>query len=196
MVCDVMNGKLDPYTLFEGQYGELVRITQNENGDIVKKSAEENKNVIEKQRFSIDNEGNWIKDPNGKFDYIDAKVVPFIRKNHQDVLDELMEDNDIKDLITDDKGNFSDEIFLDKDLNLKRFLFRPMKTFSRTDKENLAKQVNEYLKGKSKEEKIELYNTLKKMIEIIWLAIYREYDKLRDKKERDPRRPDKKKKKK
>ena len=53
-------------------------------------------------------------------------------------------------------------------MNLKQFLYRPGKTFGKEDKVNLVNSINKYLKGRNRKEKLDVYNVVKRMIEIIW----------------------------
>ena len=85
---------------------------------------------------------------------------------------ELKNDKEVAELIFDKDGNIDTDIITDPTLNLKQFLFRPAKTFGKEDKVKLAESINKYLKGKNKKEKLEAYNTVKRMIEIIWRNMY------------------------
>jgi hypothetical protein len=143
------------------------------------KSAKENKKVIEKKRWKKV-EGKFVEDPNGEYDYIDAKIIPFINRPNSAVYKELKEDKDVAELLFDKDGNMNTDIITDKTLNLKEFLYRPMQTFSKEDKVQLAKNVNVYLKGKSKKEKMDAYNTIKSMIEIIWVNMRKQIQKNRN----------------
>ena len=77
----------------------------------------------------------------------------------------------------DKDDNLDTSIITDTELNLKQFLYRPMQTFSKEDKVKLAESVNKYLKGAKKKEKMNAYNTIKSMIEIIWTNLYEKYKK-------------------
>lgn len=167
-LCGVLNGNIEPYSLFAGKYGDSVSMRIDKKTGELKKSAAENKKVIEKKRWKKV-EGKFIEDPNGKYDYIDAKIIPFINRPNSAVYKELKDDKDVAELLFDEKGKMNTGIITDKKLNLKEFLYRPMQTFSKDDKVKLAEGVNKYLKGKSKKEKIDAYNTIKTMIEIIWV---------------------------
>ena len=178
-ICDVLNEKLEPYSLFAGKYGDTVSMRVDKKTGKLNKSAKENKKVIEKKRWKKV-EGKFVEDPNGEYDYIDAKIIPFINRPNSAVYKELKEDKDVAELLFDKDGNMNTDIITDKTLNLKEFLYRPMQTFSKEDKVQLAKNVNVYLKGKSKKEKMDAYNTIKSMIEIIWVNMRKQIQKNRN----------------
>ena len=99
----------------------------------------------------------------------------------------MHDDKDVAELLFDDTESedgkdttMNTNIFYDEDLNLKQFLYRPLKTFPREDKVKLAEGVNKYLKGKSKKEKKHAYDTIKSMIEIIWNNIRKNVRKALD----------------
>ena len=173
--CDILNEEKEPYSFFAGKYGEQVSMRVDKNTGELKKSSKENQKVIEKKRYR--KEGNkFIEDKNGEYDYVDAKIIPFINRPSSAVWKELYEDKDIKALIFED-GKLNTDIFTDKTLNLKEFLYRPTQTFSRDDKVKLAESVNKYLKGKNKKEKMNAYNTFKSIVEIIWKHIVAQIQK-------------------
>jgi len=173
--CDILNEDVEPYSFFAGKYGEQVSMRVDKKTGELKKSSKENQKVIEKKRYR--KEGNkFIEDKNGEYDYVDAKIIPFINRPSSAVWKELYDNKDIKDLIFED-GKLNTDIFTDKTLNLKEFLYRPTQTFSRDDKVKLAESVNKYLKGKDKKEKMNAYNTFKSIVEIIWKHIVAQIQK-------------------
>ena len=170
-LCDVLNGTIEGYSLLDGKYGEIVSMKMDRDGQMIKKSRE-NKRVIEKKRYVKLENGKFKEDKNGQYDFVDAIIIPFISKENSAVNKELKNDKEVAELIFDKDGNIDTDIITDKTLNLKQFLFRPAKTFGKEDKVKLAEGINKYLKGKNKKEKLEAYNTAKRMIEIIWRNMY------------------------
>ena len=171
-ICDVLNKKLDAYTLLDGKNADDMHMRIDKDGNL-KKHAKESKKVIEKLRYVKNDDGTFTEDANGEYDFVDAKIIPFINRPDSEVYKELHDDKDVAELLFDDTEDGEDttmntNIFYDEDLNLKQFLYRPLKTFPREDKVKLAEGVNKYLKGKSKKEKKHAYDTIKSMIEIIW----------------------------
>ena len=170
-LCDVLNGTIEGYSLLDGKYGEIVSMKTDKDGQMIKKSRE-NKRVIEKKRYVKLENGKFKEDKNGEYDFVDAIIIPFISKENSAVNKELKNDKEVAELIFDEDGNIDTDIITDPTLNLKQFLFRPAKTFGKEDKVKLAEGINKYLKGKNKKEKLEAYNTAKRMIEIIWRNMY------------------------
>lgn len=173
-ICDVLNGKENAYTLLDGRYAKNVRVTMDkESGDIKKKTQSDNNRVIEKKRYKKeekDGKVKFIEDKNGEYDYVDAKIVPFINKN---LIDQIKEDSTLADLVLDEDGKSVNKDLIDnKNINLKQWLFRPAKSFSKKDETGLAKNINEYLKGHDKKEIDQVYDYLKKFIELVWRGIY------------------------
>ena len=166
-LCNVIN-EVDnaAYDLLDGKYGQRVIMKSGKDGKITKKTSN-NKNLIEKKRYSK-KDGKFVEDKNGEYDYIDAVVVPYISRKNSEVYKELAADEDVAELILTKDGDIDTSIIDDEVLNLKQFLYRPGKTFGKEDKVNLVNSINKYLKGRNRKEKLDAYNVVKRMIEIIW----------------------------
>lgn len=170
-LCDVLNEKIEAYELLDGKYGDLISMRQDKNGKLVNKTRVNNR-LIERKRYKKLPDGTFKEDKNGDYDFVDARIVPFISKPNTQVNKELKADKDVAEMLFDKDGNVDTELIDNKDLNLKQFLYRPAKTFGREDKLKLAEGINKYLKGHNKKEKLEAYNIAKRMIEIIWRNLY------------------------
>lgn len=170
-LCDVLNGKIEAYSLMDAKYSDIIDMKQDSNGNLTNKSRSNNK-IIENKRYKRLDNGKFVEDKEGQYDFVDAKIIPFISDKQSTVYKELKEDPDVSKILFDDKGEIDTDIFMNKELDLKRFMFRPMMTFGKDDKLKLAEGINKYLKGKDKKTKINEYKVLKKMIEIIWRNLY------------------------
>ena len=126
----------------------------------------------------------WIKYHKSRkvYDYVDIKIIPLLKKG--DLYEQLVDDKSFKKLlyVNDEKDN----VVLNKTVIniLKPYLYRPEKTFSKTDENDLAKQIKEEGGVKRLGWGKDGFDIFKDMIEVIWdylsenrRKVYKSFDK-------------------
>lgn len=183
-LCDCLNDDSEngkqAYKLMGGEHSSIVRTGRK--GFVVR----ENKRTLESLLYFYDKDKKRYKqvknDEQRKkleeqgietVDFVDAFIIPAIEKDDTaEIYDEFESDDKLADLwLNDEKDDIDYDLINGKSkANIKKFMFRPMKTYSKTDDADLLKVVKEY-KSRNKEYKGTDEDTLdafKRGIEIIW----------------------------
>ena len=180
---------IDTSAIENVKYYRVSKKAYNEIMDIYKKDLDKYKNKKldkkpSKPSFIKGDDGNYYKRASKKFkmehksrkyyDFVDLRIVPILKSG--DLYKKLIEDKNIKKLLykEDDKNN----VKLNKNVIdvLRPFLYRPEKTFAKTDEYQLAELLKEqgvegeklgWFKNLFKDEE-QLHDIFKEMIEMIW----------------------------
>lgn len=180
-LCEVLNnikeGKDNEkaYELLSGKY--TTDLTFTKSG---KKRAIKSTNTRETAKYTINSNGEFVRDKNGQYDYVDVKVIPEICDKNGEIYKQFKENKKIKKLFFKQDGeNINVDMLVDPVLNIKKYLFRPETTFSSEDKDKFIKSIRKYKKEHEDtkwyqrvndffDSDSELYDAFKEAVEIIW----------------------------
>ena len=182
-LCKVLNCEdkvnEEAYELLSGKYTR--NLTFGKKGPKARKTT----GTRETARYSLDEKTlKFVKDPKGEYDYIDAKVIPEINYSGGEIYKQLVDNKDLRKLFmvkspNSDEYHFNCEMFKDKDLDLKKYLFRPETTFSSKDKKKIIDGIKKYKKEHEDTKWYQrvsdwfdsddaMYDAFREGIEIIW----------------------------
>lgn len=183
-ICEILNDNDKTnkyaYSLLSGKFGSLLSVKKSG-----RMSARKDIDTIENQRYTKTQDGKFKRDKNGEYDYVDAKILPEILNKEGEIYKKLSDDKDIKKVFFKD-DEIREDIFTDKTLGLKDFLYRPESTFSKKDEDKLGEKLKKFRKEKGDSgfwenlftREKHMYEVFKNAIEIIWDVLN---DKVRDK---------------